>query len=250
LKISLITSVYNNQETIAEAIDSVLSQTYPDIEYIIIDGGSTDATVNIIKSYKNRLAAFISEPDQGIYDGLNKGIKLATGDVIGFLHSDDLYENNRVIEKVAQAFKDNDVDSVYGDLTYVNKNDPSKIIRYWKSGIFTRRKLAYGWMPPHPTFFVKRAIYQQFGLFDTSFKIAADYDLILRFLGKYAISTYYIPAVFIKMRVGGESNKSLKNILQKSREDLRAMQNNSVGNFISLLVKNFSKLQQFFVKNV
>ena len=250
MKISLITSVYNNQETIAEAIDSVLSQTYPDIEYIIIDGGSTDATVNIIKSYKNRLAAFISEPDQGIYDGLNKGIKLATGDVIGFLHSDDLYENNRVIEKVAQAFKDNDIDSVYGDLTYVNKNDPSKIIRYWKSGIFTRRKLAYGWMPPHPTFFVKRAIYQQFGLFDTSFKIAADYDLILRFLGKYAISTYYIPAVFIKMRVGGESNKSLKNILQKSWEDLRAMQNNSVGNFISLLVKNFSKLQQFFVKNV
>lgn len=249
MKISIITSVYNNQETIAEAMDSVLSQTYTDIEYIIIDGGSTDDTVNIIKSYQNRIAVFISEPDKGIYDGLNKGIKLATGDVIGFLHSDDLYENNTVIEKVAQAFMASEIDSVYGDLTYVNKSDPTKVIRYWKSGEFTLKKLGRGWMPPHPTFFVKRAIYQQHGQFDTSFKIAADYDLMLRFLGKYKISTDYIPNVLIKMRVGGESNKSLKNVIRKSTEDLQAMRNNNIGGFLSLIFKNLSKVKQFIKKD-
>ncbi len=229
-------------------MDSVLSQTYADIEYIIIDGGSTDNTVNIIKSYQNRLAVFISEPDKGIYDGLNKGINLATGDVIGFLHSDDLYENNTVIEKVAQAFIKHEIDSVYGDLTYVNKSDPTKVIRYWKSGDFTLKKLGCGWMPPHPTFFVKRAIYQQHGQFDTRFKIAADYDLMLRFLGKYKISTDYIPSVLIKMRVGGESNKSLKNVIRKSQEDLQAMKNNNIGGMVSLIIKNLSKLQQFVSK--
>ncbi len=249
MKISIITSVYNNQETIAEAMDSVLSQTYTDIEYIIIDGGSTDDTVNIIKSYQNRIAVFISEPDKGIYDGLNKGIKLATGDVIGFLHSDDLYENNTVIEQVAQAFIENEIDSVYGDLTYVNKSDPTKVIRYWKSGEFTLKKLGRGWMPPHPTFFVKRDIYQQRGQFDTSFKIAADYDLMLRFLGKYKISTDYIPNVLIKMRVGGESNKSLKNVIRKSTEDLQAMRNNNIGGFLSLIFKNLSKIKQFIKKD-
>ena len=249
MKISIITSVYNNQETIAEAMDSVLSQTYTDIEYIIIDGGSTDDTVNIIKSYQNRIAVFISEPDKGIYDGLNKGIKLATGDVIGFLHSDDLYENNTVIEQVAQAFMASEIDSVYGDLTYVNKSDPTKVIRYWKSGEFTLKKLRCGWMPPHPTFFVKRAIYQQHGQFDTSFKIAADYDLMLRFLGKYKISTDYIPSVLIKMRVGGESNKSLKNVIRKSTEDLQAMRNNNIGGFLSLIFKNLSKVKQFIKKD-
>ena len=249
MKISIITSVYNNQETIAEAMDSVLSQTYTDIEYIIIDGGSTDDTVNIIKSYQNRIAVFISEPDKGIYDGLNKGIKLATGDVIGFLHSDDLYENNTVIEKVAKAFMASEIDSVYGDLTYVNKSDPTKVIRYWKSGEFTLKKLGRGWMPPHPTFFVKRDIYQQRGQFDTSFKIAADYDLMLRFLGKYKISTDYIPNVLIKMRVGGESNKSLKNVIRKSTEDLQAMRNNNIGGFLSLIFKNLSKIKQFIKKD-
>jgi glycosyltransferase len=250
MKISLITSVYNNQETIAEAIGSVLSQTYPNIEYIIIDGGSTDGTVNIVRSYQDQLAAFVSEPDRGIYDGLNKGIRLATGDVIGFLHSDDLYQDNKVIAKVAQAFTDNPVDSVYGDLTYIDKNDPTKIIRYWQSGLFSLKKLRYGWMPPHPTFFVKRDIYERYGTFDTSFKIAADYDLILRFLGKNRISTYYIPSVLIKMRVGGESNKNWKNILRKSTEDLQAMKNNGIGSVLSLLIKNLSKLQQFFRKNL
>lgn len=246
MNISIITSVYNNKQTISEAIESVLSQTYDDIEYIIVDGASTDGTVDIIN--QDKISTFISEPDNGIYDGLNKGIALATGDVIGFLHSDDLYENNNVIEKVAEAFKKYQVDSVYGDLTYVNKEDPSKVIRYWKSGDFNLKKLRRGWMPPHPTFFVKRKIYEQYGAFDTSFKIAADYDIILRFLGKYQISTHYIPKVLIKMRVGGESNKSLKNIVQKSKDDLRAMRHNDIGHLGSLLIKNVSKLPQFLLR--
>ena len=245
MKISIITSVFNNKNEIAETIESVISQTHSNIEYIIIDGGSTDGTLEIINAYKNRIGLVISEPDKGIYDGLNKGLALATGEVIGFLHSDDLYEDNYVIEKVAMAFQDNKVDSVYGDLVYVSKNDVSKVIRYWKSGFFTPKKLRCGWMPPHPTLFIKRRIYEQYGVFNTNFKIAADYDVILRFLGKYTISTHYIDNVLIKMRVGGASNKSLKNIFLKSKEDLVAMQNNGVGNIYSLLIKNFSKIQQF-----
>jgi len=249
LKISIITAVYNNIDTISEAIESVLSQTYDDLEYIIIDAASTDGTVDIIKQYQDKISIFVSEPDNGIYDGLNKGIALATGDVIGFLHSDDLYQHNRVIGVVAEAFKNYQVDSVFGDLNYVNKEDTSKIIRYWKSGDFSFKKLHRGWMPPHPTFFVKRNVYEKFDVFDTSFKIAADYDIILRFLGKHQISTHYIPEVFIKMRVGGESNKNLKNFIQKSKDDLRAMKKNSIGHAGSLFLKNISKLRQFFIKN-
>ena len=248
MKISIITSVYNNKETISETIESVLSQTYDDLEYIIIDAASTDGTVDIIKQYQDKISTFVSEPDDGIFDGLNKGIALATGDVVGFLHSDDLYQHNKVIEMVAEAFKNYPVDSVFGDLTYVNNKDTSKVIRYWKSGDFSPKKLRRGWMPPHPTFFVKRHVYERSGVFDTSFKIAADYDIILRLLGKHNITTHYIPEVLVKMRVGGESNKSLRNLLQKSKEDLRAMKNNDTGNLCSLFIKNITKLPQFLKK--
>lgn len=248
MKISIITSVFNNKQTISESIDSVLSQTYSNIEYIIIDGASTDGTVDIIKQYYNKISTFISEPDKGIYDGLNKGISLATGDVVGFLHSDDLYQNNKVIETVVEAFKQYEVDSIYGDLTYVDKVDTNKVIRYWVSGDFSLKKLRRGWMPPHPTFFVKRSVYEQAGNFDTGFKIAADYDLILRCLGKHKVSTHYIPDILIKMRVGGESNKSLKNIIQKSKEDLRALKDNEIGHIGSLFFKNISKIPQFLVR--
>lgn len=248
MKISIITSVYNNKETVAEAIESVLSQTYDNIEYIVIDGGSTDGTVDIINQYRDKISIFVSEPDNGIYDGLNKGIALAKGDVIGFLHSDDLYYDNQVIEKVAREFDNEHVDSIYGDLTYVAKVDTSKVIRYWKSGDFSIKKLNRGWMPPHPTFFVKRSIYEKAGGFDTSFKIAADYDIILRFLGKNRISTLYIPEILIKMRVGGESNKSLKNLFQKSKDDLKALKNNGIGHIGSLILKNISKVFQFIVR--
>ncbi len=249
MKISIITSVYNNKDTVAESIESVLSQTYDNIDYIIVDGASTDGTVDVIKNYQSNISTFVSEPDDGIYDGLNKGIALATGDIIGFLHSDDIYQNKQVIEKVVQAFKDEQVDSIYGDLTYVSKDDTSNVIRYWKSGDFSVKKLSRGWMPPHPTFFVKREIYEKRGSFDTSFKIAADYDIILRFLGKYLITTHYIPEILIRMRVGGESNKSLKNLFLKSKDDLRAMKKNKIGHLNSLLIKNISKLPQFLMRN-
>ena len=247
-KVSIITSVYNNKETIAEAIESVLSQTYDNIEYIVVDGASKDGTVNIIQKYADKITTFVSEADKGIYDGLNKGVALATGDVIGFLHSDDLFENEYVVEKIAEAFLISGVDSIYGDLTYVSKEDTSKVVRFWKSGVCTLAKLKRGWMPPHPTFYVRREVYEKFGSFDTSFKIAADYDSILRFLGRESITTHYIPEVLVKMRVGGASNKSLKNLLQKSREDVRAMKKNGVGHLGSLFVKNVSKLPQFFKK--
>ncbi|RRS30905.1 MAG: family 2 glycosyl transferase [Epsilonproteobacteria bacterium (ex Lamellibrachia satsuma)] len=248
MKISIITSVYNNKETIAEAIESVLSQTYDNIEYIVVDGASADGTMDVIKQYADKITTFVSEPDNGIYDGLNKGVALATGDVVGFLHSDDLFEDEHVVAKIAEAFQESKADSIYGDLTYVSKEDTSKVVRFWKSGIFSINKLKRGWMPPHPTFYVKREVYEKYGAFDTSFKIAADYDSILRFLGKEKISTHYIPEVLIKMRVGGASNKSLKNLIQKSREDLRAMKNNGVGHAGSLFVKNASKVPQFFRK--
>ena len=247
MRISIITSVFNNKETIAEAIESVFSQTYNNIEYIVVDGASTDGTVDIIKKHEDKITIFVSEPDKGIYDGLNKGVALATGNVIGFLHSDDLFEDKHVVAKIAEAFKVSDADSIYGDLTYVSKEDTSNVIRFWKSGLFTMGKLKRGWMPPQPTFYVKREIYEKYGAFDTSFKIAADYDSILRFLGKEHISTHYIPEVLVKMRVGGASNKSIKNLIQKSKEDLRAMKNNGVGHVGSLFVKNASKVKQFFV---
>ena len=246
VKISIITSVYNNKETIAEAIESVLSQTYENIEYIVVDGASTDGTVEVIEEYAEEITTFVSEQDKGIYDGLNKGVALATGDVVGFLHSDDLFEDKYVVEKIAQAFIKSGVESIYGDLTYVTKEDTSKVVRYWKSGTYSYTKLKRGWMPPHPTFYVKRDVYEKYGAFDTSFKIAADYDSILRFLGREKISTRYIPEVLVKMRLGGASNKSIKNLIQKSREDLKAMKNNGVGDVGSLLVKNISKVPQFF----
>ena len=247
-KVSIITSVYNNKETIAEAIESVLSQTYDNIEYIVVDGASKDGTVDIIQQYADKITTFVSEADKGIYDGLNKGVALATGDVIGFLHSDDLFENEFVVEKIAEAFMISGVDSIYGDLTYVSKDDTFNVVRFWKSGVFTLAKLKRGWMPPHPTFYVRREVYEKFGSFDTSFKIAADYDSILRFLGRESITTHYIPEVLVKMRVGGASNKSLKNLLQKSREDVRAMKKNGVGHLGTLFAKNASKLPQFFKK--
>ncbi len=244
MKVSIITSVYNNKETIKDAIESVLSQTYKNIEYIIIDGASTDGTVEIIKGYEDKINKFVSEPDKGIYDGLNKGINITSGDIIGFLHSDDVYMNNEVIEKVVETFKKYNCDGVYGDLVYVSKSS-DKVIRFWKSGEFSVDKLKKGWMPPHPTLFLKREIYEKYGLFDLSFKIAADYDFMLRVL-KNNLKLYYIPEVLYKMRIGGESNKSLKNIILKSKEDLKALRKNEIGGIDILLRKNFSKIGQFF----
>lgn len=249
MKISIITSVYNNASTIEDAIKSVLSQTYTNIEYIVVDGASKDGTTEIIKKYENQISKFVSEKDKGIYDGLNKGVDLATGDVIAFLHSDDIYENENVVTDVVKLFKTTNTDSIYGDLVYVDKNDTNKIFRYWKSGEYTFKKLCNGWMPPHPTFFVKREFYEKYGKFDLSYGIAADYDFMLRMLGKYKITTAYLPKVLYKMRVGGASNRSLKNIIQKSQEDIKALKNNGIGGLHTIILKNLIKIPQFFKKS-
>jgi len=248
MDLSIITAVRNGARTLRECIESVQKQTVP-AEHIIIDGASTDGTFDIIARYRQSIAKVISEPDKGIYDALNKGIRIASGGVIGLLHGDDFYAHDRVLETVVDVFEKQNVDSCYGDLLYVNKNDTDKVIRYWKASEYHSGKFKYGWMPPHPTFFVKREIYEKYGYFNTDFRIAADYELMLRFLEKHGISTYYIPEVLIKMRLGGASNKSLKNIWIKSSEDYRAWKvNNLKGGLLTIFLENSSKIPQFFVR--
>lgn len=248
MKVSIITSVYNCKDTISEAINSVLSQNYKDIEYIIIDGGSIDGTVEIIKEYKNKIDIFSSKPDNGIYDGFNRGISLASGDIIGFLHADDIYENNDVVKEIVTVFKNKQADAIYGDLVYVHQENINKIIRYWVSGKFSSSKLKNGWMPPHPTFYAKRELYEKFGNFDINLKIAADYDFMLKILTSEEYKIMYIHKVLYRMRAGGMSNRSLKNILQKSKEDLRVIKKHNIGGLNTLLRKNFSKIPQFLLE--
>lgn len=248
MKVSIITIAWNSANSISDAIDSVVSQTYSNIEYIIVDGKSTDNTVEIVKSYGNKISKFVSEPDKGIYDALNKGIKMATGDIVGFMHSDDIFANDKIIEHVVEKFNQNDTDSLYGDLQYVYKDDTNKVLRYWKSGKFTIGRLKMGWMPPHPTLYIKRWVYEKYGGFNIKMGISADYDSMLRFLGKHKISTQYLPEVMVKMRVGGASNRSIKNIIKKSREDWDSIKRNEFGNAFTLIFKNLRKVTQFIKK--
>jgi glycosyltransferase involved in cell wall biosynthesis len=246
LTISVITAVFNRADTIGQALDSVQAQTWPRVEHVVIDGASTDGTLQVLQAARERLGVLVSEKDNGIYDALNKGLDRATGDVVGLMHSDDFYADDGVLEKVAAAFADPAVDGVYGDLDYVAKEDTSRVIRRWRSGDCSRARLRWGWMPPHPTLFLRRRVIEDFGGFDTSFRIAADYDAVLRYFWRGGIQAAYIPEVLVKMRVGGESNRSLSRILRKSREDLRALRKNGVGGVETLVWKNLSKVGQFF----
>ena len=248
-KVTIITAVYNNKDNIHQCIESVSSQTYPAIEYIVIDGGSTDGTKEILETNKNQISKWVSEQDKGIYDALNKGIAMATGDIIGFLHSDDLFENNSIIEMIAEAFDQANCDAVYGDLVYVSKTDTSKVVRYWKSNPFDVRRFRHGWMPPHPTLFMAREVYKKYGVFNLKYRIASDYDLMLRTVGSGELTCEYLPHIITKMRIGGASNKSLKNIWQKSYEDWQALKQNKKGGLYTLASKNLSKIGQFFRKS-
>lgn len=250
LKISVITAVYNNRATLADALDSVLAQDYPDTELIIIDGASTDGTLEVIRGYAGQLAHVVSEPDRGIYDALNKGIRLATGEVVGFLHSDDTFADNQVLSRIAAALADPGVDACYGDLYYVRHDDPARVVRHWRAGPYHPRLLARGWMPPHPTFYARRALYERFGDFDLSYRIAADYDLMLRLLSQLTGQVVYLPQVLVRMRLGGISNRSLRHILRKSWEDYRALRHSHIGGLGALAWKNLSKLPQFFFKEL
>lgn len=248
LKLSIITAVYNREAKVAQAISSVAAQSYIDVEHLIIDGASTDGTLDAVQRLARPGMQVISEPDRGIYDALNKGIKAATGDVVGLMHSDDFFAHERVLEKVAFAFATTGADAVYGDLDYVAPEDTSKIIRHWRSNEFIPQRLARGWMPPHPTLFVRRDAMLRLGLYNTDYRISADYEAILRWFGKGQLSLNYIPEVLVKMRVGGESNRSLSRIIRKSREDYRALRSTGMGGMGALAWKNLSKLPQFLKK--
>ncbi len=247
MKVSIITVVYNNARHIEGCIKSVLSQDYPGLEYIVIDNKSKDGTEEIVRKYKDQIDVIISEKDKGHIDAMNKGLKVAKGDVIGFLHSDDFYPRQGIITEVAETFKSSPIDSLYGDLVYI-KNKKRKIFRYWKSGSYNPKSIIWGWMPPHPAFFVKKEVYEKYGALDgRNFKISMDYEFILRLLHKHKITTKYIPKVLVTMRAGGISNRGLKNIAIKSREDYRALKKHGLG-LKTLFMKNLVKIPQFFKK--
>lgn len=244
MKISIITITYNSAKTVQRALASVQEQTYPDIEHIIVDGASTDGTREIIEAYaaKHKNVRWVSEKDNGIYDALNKGIGMATGDVIGFLHSDDKLYSPDSIGQIAAAFQTSETDVVYGDLQYCNGQ---RVVRRWKSNDFHSRALKYGWMPPHPTVYVRSKVYQEVGLYDDGFYISADYDMILRiFTAGY--QTRYIPEVLVSMETGGASNRNAKARLSKTQEDFLVLKKNHVGaGYLTVACKQLRKIRQF-----
>jgi glycosyltransferase involved in cell wall biosynthesis len=248
MKISIITGTFNSSKTIIDCIDSVNNQTYFDIEHIIIDGASKDNTLKLINSNPGRIKQIISEPDNGLYDAMNKGISVATGEIIGLLNSDDLYIDCFVIEKVMKAFKDTNVDCVYGDLYYVNKNNTNRITRHWKTNEFKPGAFKMGWHPAHPSFFLRRQVYDSYGQFDLTFKLAADFELMLRLLERYRISSAYLPFPLVRMRLGGKTNKSLYNIYSQNIECIKAFKKNglTVSKFYPLY-RLVPKLKQFFI---
>lgn len=246
MKISLITCTYNSAETLQSTFDSVKLQNHPDLEYIVIDGNSKDATNELIEANRGMINHYVSEPDKGIYDAMNKGLKMATGEVVGFLHSDDFFASEGALSIIAGAFENPAIDASYGNLVYVDRLDTSRIIRKWKSKPYRAKLFYQGWMPAHPTFYLRRKHYEQFGYYDTSFRISADYELMLRMLLKHNLKPHFIDETLVKMRVGGESNNSLKNRWLANREDTQAWQKNGLKpGTLTRWQKPLSKLTQF-----
>ena len=227
MKISIITVCYNSGKTIEDTFKSVQSQSYKDIEYIVIDGGSKDNTLELINQYKEIIDYSVSEKDNGLYDAMNKGIEKATGDVIGFLNSDELFCDDMAVEKVMNVFNENSkIDSVYADIYYVDQNNTDKIVRKWITG--KQKTFKKGWHPAHPTLYIKKKVYNQYGGFNLKFKLASDFEIMLRFIEKYKISTIYLPEPLIKMRLGGETNKSVENIFRQNKECIKAFKDNDL----------------------
>lgn len=246
MKISIVTACYNASSTLQDTIKSVRMQTYSDWEHLLIDGASTDDSVSVAKQYSNHFSLMLSEPDKGIYDAMNKGISLATGDVIGTLNADDLYNDSSVLGRVAVAFEDPRIDAVYGDLVLVNQEDVSRTVRYWRSSPYSSGLFSRGWVPPHPTFFTRRTVYQKYGLFDLRYKLAADFELLARLLANHSISSLYLHHVLVRMRLGGVTNKSLRNIIYQNLEILRAMRANGISTpLLFPLYKLQARLVQF-----
>lgn len=248
MKISIVTVCYNAAKTIEQTIQSVLSQSYDDFEYIVVDGGSKDGTIRILEKYKDRLR-YISEKDEGIYDAMNKGIRMATGEVVGIIGADDFYPDREVLTRVAEAFSRNDTDSAYGDVKFVDPEDTAKVVRFWKDKDYNRVNWLNGWMPPHIAFYLKKAAYEKYGLYKTEFTCAGDYELMLRMLYKNGLSSQHIPATLMTMRVGGTSSASLKHRIVANREDRRAWKINSLEpRWYTLWMKPLGKIGQLFAR--
>ena len=250
MKISVITAVFNNNQTIARALSSIKSQTHKNIELIVIDGNSDDGSINTIKNMIDKDDIFISESDKGIYDALNKGLSLATGDLIAFLHSDDLYSDDFCLSRVVEIFNKEKVDIVYGDASYFDGDNISRIVRNYKSDKLTKKNLAWGKMPVHPSIFIKKSIYEQFGSFRTEFKIGGDYDFLCRIINYDDLSSYYESRVFVLMQRGGVStSRTLKNTITLNKEILKAIKDNNIyTNIFMVLSRYFFKIQQFIRK--
>ena len=245
LKISLITVCYNAESTINSCIQSVIRQNFNNVQYIIIDGGSTDKTINIVNNYKHFISHIVSEPDKGIYDAMNKGIKLATGDVVGMLNADDFFADDTVLNTIAEVFEQYNASIIYADLDYINKN--GGVVRKWRSGSYSAKSFNLGWMPPHPTFYCKRDLFEKFGLYSLNYGTAADYELMLRFLYINKLPAYYIRKIIIKMKIGGKSNKNFSSRVKGLFFDLKAMRNNGISiPIITLIVKPLRKIIQYF----
>lgn len=244
----MITATYNSAATVRDTLNSVAVQQYGNVEHIIVDGDSDDDTLNIVKEFPH-ITKVLSEKDRGLYDAMNKGIACATGDIIGILNSDDIYMDENVLAKVSDTFANAPIDGVYGDLQYVDQDNIDKVVRNWTAGAFKRRNFYYGWMPPHPTFFVRREVYERFGNFNLALKSSADYEIMLRFLFKNTIAVRYIPEVLVKMRTGGMSNASFRNRLRANREDRMAWKLNGLHPyFFTLFLKPARKVKQFIIR--
>lgn len=247
MKISLITAVYNRAGTIEKAIQSVLSQDYPNVEYIIVDGGSKDGTVGVIEKYRHKISKFISEKDNGIYDALNKGIKLATGDIVGILHSDDYFASDDMISRIMHEFMaDPKLEAVYGDLDYVRQNSTT-VVRHYSSKDFSPSKFASGFMPAHPSFFCRRDCFAKYGLYRTDLEIAADFDLLIRFMYLNKIKTKYLPLCMIHMGIGGKSTSGMKSVLKINSEFREILRSHGItSSYFRLYSRYFKKIREFF----
>lgn len=249
MKVSIVTVTYNSGKYLEECINSVISQQYHDIEHIIVDGKSTDDTLQIIRKYESHITRWISETDKGIYDAINKGMMMATGDVVGILNSDDLLDSEDVISEIVKVFENQQTDTVYGDLEYVDTNDTNRVIRVWKGRPFKRSRFLYGWMPAHPTFYIKRVLLEKYGYYQNHYYTAADYEFMARYLFKNRVSSSYLPKLIVKMRMGGQSNKNLRHRIRANRRDYLAMRKNKIPlAFFASILKPLIKLHQFYKK--
>lgn len=249
MKISIVTVCFNAATTIADTLESVARQTHPDVEHIVIDGASSDGTMDIVQRHKGRLARIVSEPDRGIYDAMNKGLALASGEVVAFLNADDFYASDEILERVAREMEDSALDACYADLIYVGKEDPNRVVRYWKSRPYATGLCLKGWMPAHPTFFVRKRVLEQHGGFDLAFRLQADFDLMVRLFELHHIRTRYIPEIWVRMRMGGASNQSVGNVWSGNLEAWQACRKNGFAVSPLFIVRKIaSRIPQFLFR--